>query len=242
MAKENNSTNSKDLMPIILIGGLSVGGYFIWKKFFKKEEEEKRGFQDLSIEFPSFAMVGEIVIGIIIGKNYEDKSYLCFVELVDQENGELLASRQIAEVGAGLSKQFIFEFVMLNKPSLRFNIHFGRIINGQDEIDTTEIRTISSEEGYPKEICRTPYCFMVYTQAEEIQMKDFLGLEPPGAQDMDSYLINSTPEQLVYWRDFWVNVWTNLHRQDIVEFVMMKYNQYAGIVSAKINLFTITAT
>jgi len=232
---------SFDIMPIILLAGLGVGGYFIWKKFFKEDEEEKTGFQALSIEFPTNVVVGEIVNGIIVGKNYEEESYLCFIKLVDQETGELLAPRQSVEVGAGLSKQFLFEFVMPDKLSIRFNIHLGRIIDGEEQIDTTEIRTISSEEGYPKKICRDPYCFMVNNSTEEIQMNEFLGIDPPG-MDLDSYLEGATKEQLDFWRDWWVDVWTQLHRQDIVDFVISKYNQYAGIVSAAINAFTITTT
>ena len=232
---------SIDIMPIILLAGLGIGGYFIWKKFFKEDDEEKTGFQDLSIEFPTNVIVGETVNGTIVGKNYEDKSHLCFIKLVDQETGELLAPQQTIEVGAGLSKQFLFEFVMPDKPSIRFNIHFGRVIDGEEKIDTTAIRTISSEEGYPKEICRDPYCFMVNNSTEEIQMNEFLGIDPPG-MDLDSYLEGSTPEQLVYWRDYWISIWTQLHRQDIVDFVIMKYNEYAGIVSADITSFTITST
>jgi len=231
---------SFDITPIILLAGLGVGGYFIWKKFFKKEEE-RIGFQDVSIDFPTNVVVGGTVTGIIVGKNYEEESYLCFVKLVDQETGELLAPRQTSEVGASLSKQFIFEFVMPDKPSLRFNIHFGRIINNEEQIDTTEIRTISSEEGYPKEICRTPYCFMVNNSTEEIQMNEFLGIDPPG-MDLDSFLEGATKEQLDFWKAWWIDVWTQLHRQDIVDFVISKYNQYAGIVSAQINSFTITTT
>ena len=131
---------------------------------------------------------------------------------------------------------------MPDKPSLRFNINFGRIIDDKEELDKTAIRTISSEEGYPIEICRDPYCFTVYTQKEELLMKDFLGLEPPGAQDMDSYLANLTPAQLDDWKNDWVSWWTEEHRQDIVEFVISKYNQYAGVISARIDNFTITAT
>ncbi len=241
MAKENNSTNFKNIMPIIMLAGIGVGGYFIWKKFFKEEQEVRRGFWP--IKFPSGMnkMVGELVSGIVIGKNFENESYLCFVKLVNQETGELIAPRQTAEVGAGLSRQFIFEFVMPDKPSIRLNVNCGRIIDGEEKIDKIEIWTISSQEGYPIEICRDPYCFMVNNQAEEIQMNEFLGIDPVG-MNLDSYLASSTLDQLDVWKNYWVNIWTQLHRADIVEFVIMKYNEYAGIVSARIDQFTITAT
>ena len=230
MAEKKNNDKPINLMPIILIAGIGVGGYFIWKTFFKKDEEEPlSGFQDLSIAFPTNAVVGENVVGIIIGKNYEDVSHLCFVELVDQETGVLLTPRQTEEVGAGLSQQFTFEFIMPDKPSLRFNIHFGRIIGGEEQIDQTAIRTISSEEGYPIEICRDPYCFIVYNSTEEVQMNEFLGIDPVG-MDLDSYLAGSTPEQLDVWKNYWVGIWTELHRTDIIDFVISKYNEYAGMI------------
>lgn len=239
MAEEKNNDKPINLMPIILLAGLGVGGYFIWKKFFKKEKAEPlSGFQDLSINFPINAVVGETINGIIVGKNYENESHSCFIKLVDQETGELLAPKQTIEVGAGLSQQFTFEFIMPDKPSLRFNIHFGRIIGGEDQIDKTAIRTISSEEGYPREICRDPYCFTVHDSTEEIHMNDFLGIDPPG-MDLDSYLAGSTPEQVEIWKNYWISVWTQLHRQDIVDFVMGKYGEYAGIAVARIDSFTI---
>ena len=71
--------NSGDLMRLAVVAGLGVGGYFIWKKYFKEEEEPLTGFQALSIEFPTNAMVGKTINGIIIGKNYENESYLCSV-------------------------------------------------------------------------------------------------------------------------------------------------------------------
>ena len=231
MAEEN----SGDLMRLVILAGLGLGGYFIWEKYFK-EEEEKKGFIGLSYEFiPPTAAVGETITGTIIGKNKTEESYLCFIKLTNQATGELLAPLQSAQVGAGLSKQFIFEFEMPDTRSLRFNIHFGRIIEGKEKIDDTQVFTIDeTEPGYPKDICRSPYCFIVYTQEQEIQMKEFLGLEPSGA-DMDTYLANSTQTQLDFWKGYWVEIWTNLHRSDIVEFVILKYNQYSGIVSTKIH-------
>jgi len=241
MAKEKNN-NLSNLMPIVILAGVGVGGYFIWKKYFKKEEE-KEGFIWLRAEFnPASAEVGETITGILVGKNNTQESYLCFIKLVNQETGNLLAPIQSEQVGAGLSKQFTFEFVMPDTLSLRFNVHFGRIIDGKEKIDDTQVYTIKQPEpGYPKEICRDPYCFMVNNQAEEIRMNEFLGIDPPG-MDLDSFLLNSTQEQLDYWKDFWVGVWTALHRADLVKFVEDKYIQYAKIVSARIDNFAISVS
>ncbi len=240
MAKNNNS-NMKDIIPIVMIAGMGVGGYFLYK-YFKKDEEEKKGFIWLRSEItPPQATIGETITAVIIGKNNTEESHLCFIKLINQETGELLTPLQSAQVGAGLSKQFTFEFVMPDTTSLRFSVHFGRIIDGDEKIDDTQVYTIKeAEPGYPKEICRDPYCFTVYTQQQETQMKDFLGIEPEGAVDLDTYLINSAQWQRDDWKDYWIEMWTSLHRADIVEFVIEKYNEYS--TSARIDNFTITST
>jgi len=236
MAKKNNF----DLGPVIqlaTLGAFGIGGYFIWKKFFKEEEEEgANGFWIIKSPETNKAEVGSLISEEIIGKNYEKESYLCFIKIVNQETGELMTPIQSSNVNSGLSRPFNFEFNMPDKESIRLNIHSGRIINNEEQIDCTKVWTISSEEGYPKPICRDPYCFDVNNSIEEIQMNEFLGIVPQG-MDLDSYLENATQEQLDYWKDGdggitfngWFNIWNSLHRQDIVEFVMKKYYEYSKI-------------
>ena len=230
-----------NILPLILLGGAGVGGYFLYK--YLKKEPEKEGFIWLrSVGLSPESTAGSTINPTIVGKNNTNESHLCFIKLDDQETGELLAPLQSAQVGAGLSKQFTFEFLMPGKPILRMNMKTGRIINNEEIVDDRIPYTITSTEGYPKEICRDPYCFPVNNQEEEAQMNEFLGIDPSG-MDLDSYLLNSTPEQLVEWRDYWMSIWTAFHRQDIVDFVISKYNQYSGAVfSADIEQFTITAT
>lgn len=227
------------IMPIVLIAGVGVGGYFIWK-YFKKEETE--GFVIISTpNFPTKAIVGSTVNVTAIGKNLENESYLCFMKIINQGTGEVISTKQTSNVGAGLTKEFTFEFVMPDIPFLRVEIQAGRMIDNVEKIDSKRPRTIESKEpspGYPKTITREPYSFVVYNQAQEIQMNDFLGINPPG-MDIDTYLEGSTQVQLVYWRDYWVNVWTELHRSDIVEFVRGKYNEYSTGATADIEQFSI---
>ena len=241
MVKKEDNGNLGKLMPIVILSGLGIGGYFIWKKYFKKEE--KVGFVWLRSEItPPSAMPGDTITVVVVGKNNTGESQLCFIKLVDQETGELLTPVQSDQVGAGLSKQFTFEFVMPDTLSLRFNVHFGRIINGREEVDDTQVYTIKQPEpGYPKEICRDPYCFNVYSQSQEVAMNDFLGISPEGA-DIDAYLTSSTQSQLDVWKNYWIEVWTGFHRTDMVEFVISRYDYHSGIVSARIDNFTITST
>ncbi len=238
MTKKNNSTNFRDIIPIIMIGGVGIGGYFLWKYF--KKDEVKTGFIWLRSEItPPQATVDETINVVLVGKNNTEEDHLCFIKLINQETGELLIPLQSAQVGAGLSKQFTFEFTMPDTPSLRFNVHFGRIIDGEEIIDDTQVYTIKEPEpGYPKTISRTPYSFIVYTQQQEAYMNDFLGLDPPGP-DMDTYLANSTQVQRDVWKTDWVDVWTALHRSDIVNFVIEKHHQSSDVL-AKIEQFTIS--
>ncbi len=69
------------------------------------------------------------------------------------------------------------------------------------------------------------YCFDVYTTAEEIQMKEFLGIDPPGP-DIDTYLGGLTRPELTEWAEYWWDVWDNLGRRDMEDFVNEWYQRY----------------
>ena len=84
------------------------------------------------------------------------------------------------------------------------------------------------EPGYPKQICRDPYCFTVNNQAEEEQMNDFLGIDPPG-EDIDTYLSKLTLIELDEWKNYWVSIWNSLGRSDMILFVNNMYDKYVGV-------------
>ena len=97
----------------------------------------------------------------------------------------------------------------------------------------------SEAPGYPKQICRDPYCFTIYNEAEEIQMNEFLGIDPPGL-DIDTYLSALAQADLDYWKNYWIPIWTALMRNDIVDFVNQKYNQYSELgISVDITNFAV---
>ncbi len=52
-------------------------------------------------------------------------------------------------------------------------------------------------------ITREPHSFVANNQNEEILLKDFLGINPPG-DDVDTYLRTRTNDQLDDWRDYWL--------------------------------------
>lgn len=81
--------------------------------------------------------------------------------------------------------------------------------------------------GYPKTISRAPYSFTVNNAQEETQLKDFLGIHPPGA-DIDTYLSGLTTTQLNNWKTYWTGIWSNLGRGDIVSFIHQMYGKYTA--------------
>ncbi len=78
---------------------------------------------------------------------------------------------------------------------------------------------------YPKIISRDPYAFFVYNEEEETQMKDFLGISPT-KDDLDTYLSELTQTELLEWKNYWIDMWTNLDRTDMIEFVYEIYEIY----------------
>ena len=100
---------------------------------------------------------------------------------------------------------------------------------------------LKEKEGYPKSICRNPYCFDVYNEEEEKQVKEFLGIYPQG-EDIDTYLSKLAQADLDYWKNYWIDIWTNLGRSDIISFVNEMYEKYSGVgaVSARIDNFAIS--
>ena len=78
---------------------------------------------------------------------------------------------------------------------------------------------------YPKTISRYPYDFTANDIYEEVQLKDFLGIEPV-AVDMDTYLDALDNAGLLNWKNYWTAIFNNIGRTDLVTFVAQKYNQY----------------
>jgi endonuclease YncB( thermonuclease family) len=78
---------------------------------------------------------------------------------------------------------------------------------------------------YPKLIGRGLRNYFVHNEEQERQVKDFLGIDPPGV-DIETYLSRLDLEGLRKWRDYWVKVFTNLGRHDIVWDVNYLYTQF----------------
>ncbi len=80
---------------------------------------------------------------------------------------------------------------------------------------------------YPKAISRGLLSFTANNIDEEIQFKDFMGIEPVGV-DMDTYLSKLDAAGLTAWKDYWTKIFTDLKRTDVVTFVATKAQEYIG--------------
>jgi endonuclease YncB( thermonuclease family) len=80
---------------------------------------------------------------------------------------------------------------------------------------------------YPKLVGRGLRNYFVYNEQQERQVKDFLGIDPPGVE-IETYLSRLDLEGLRKWRDYWVKVFTDLGRNDIVWDVNSLYTQFEG--------------
>ena len=107
------------------------------------------------------------------------------------------------------------------------------IWTGLNRDDLTAFTVLKFEEyyvappppEYPKEVRRNPYAFRVDNVEQEKQVKDFLGIDPPGV-DIDLYLSNLNLEGLEQWKNYWINIWAGLGRQDLINFTNDKFNEY----------------
>ena len=69
------------------------------------------------------------------------------------------------------------------------------------------------------------YCFTVNNLEEETQMNDFLGIFPEGPE-IDLYLSELNQEQLLEWKNYWIDMWNSLGRTDMIPFVNEMYDKY----------------
>lgn len=72
---------------------------------------------------------------------------------------------------------------------------------------------------------RAPYRFPYYTEQEKIQLEDFLGINPPDV-DIDTWLGRLSLSGLEDWRNYWIGIWTNLGRADLIAFTNKMYDKY----------------
>lgn len=133
---------SRDILTLVLVGGIGVGVYFLWK-YLKKEEHEdvKKGFNISKIswspEEPIFG--GEIKI-TVIGKNNTEQGD-CYCKIIDL-NTEQEVFYDHAIVDKDGLKGFIYTTIMPSE--LRLRIETGKIIEGTDEIHSFMEITITS--------------------------------------------------------------------------------------------------
>jgi len=79
-------------------------------------------------------------------------------------------------------------------------------------------------------VSRGSYSFVANSEWEKTLLQDFLGIKPAGV-DIDSYLSTRSYQQLLDWKNYWVNEFSKVGRSDLVIVVNNKFNEYSVKVS-----------
>lgn len=217
-----NDKKEKDLISLLLLGA-GIGGYFLWK--YLKEEPipppiNPTGFviierycmqEEKKVDFPIPKKEFDVIITGMNASRTETIDGYC--NIISDE--EIVFNETINNVEP--RKAHFFKYTtLMPETTLNLIVETGRIVNAEKIID----------HSIPLEIIpKIRYCFMVYNLEEEIQMNDFLGIDPPGV-DINTYLSRLTRPQIDEWKNYWVAIWTNLNRSDIVNFVKTMYDKY----------------
>lgn len=86
----------------------------------------------------------------------------------------------------------------------------------EEEEPKPPVPPIPPEPKYPKEISRTGVTILAYNVEEEKQIKEFLGIDPPGV-DIDTFILAMNLASLIQWRNYWNGVWAYLKRNDLIQ-------------------------
>ncbi len=78
---------------------------------------------------------------------------------------------------------------------------------------------------FPKTISRGTYSFTAGNSEEEKQLREFLGLFPPG-DDLDTWLSKRDLAGLQQWKDYWFGIFGPMGRQDLLTFIANKFEEY----------------
>ncbi len=116
MAKKKAKKNDK-VLPIILVGALAVGGYFLYKYLKEGAEHPEKGFNITNYTIPKNAALGSEITITIIAQNNLTEDIDGFCKIIDLDTQEELFYEHVI---AGITdeakiKTFAFTTTMPNK-------------------------------------------------------------------------------------------------------------------------------
>lgn len=153
MAKEKSSNTSKDLMPFVLVGGLAVGGYFLYKYLTKEKEPEhpEVGFNITNYTIPKSAPPGsEFTITIIAQNNLtEDIDGFCRIIDLDTQT-EIYYNHLIVGITEE-TKMHTFNFTT-TMPNKDFKLRITTGLHLTGKINSTLDWTVTPGIGYEAKI------------------------------------------------------------------------------------------
>ncbi len=142
--KDIKKNEKKDLLPLVLLAGIGVGGYFLWK-YLKKDEipppDNPTGFiiiqkyykqEDKIIDFPIPEKEFDIIITVMNGSRTETVDGYC--DIINSDTEEIVFSETINNVEPRKTNIFIYTTLM-PQTTLNLTVKTGRIVNTEKIID-----------------------------------------------------------------------------------------------------------
>ena len=157
MAKKKNSKESTDITPIIMLGALGVGGYFIYK-YFKEKAPDPSNPDGFNISKLYYEQEGEMIDFPIVGKNFDiviiainkskTETVNGYCDIINLDTDETIFSETITIEPITL-KTFVHTMIM---PEIQLNVAIktGRIIDSEKVEDHSwPLEIIPGEQPIP---------------------------------------------------------------------------------------------
>ena len=126
MAEEKNNDKPINLMPIILIAGVGIGGYFLYKYLTKEKEAEhpEVGFNISNYTIPASAAPGSEFVITIIAQNNLTEDVDGFCRIIDLDTQEEIFYEHLVVGTTEETKMHTFSFTT-NMPNKDFKLRKG---------------------------------------------------------------------------------------------------------------------
>jgi len=86
---------------------------------------------------------------------------------------------------------------------------------------------------FPKDITRGAYTITVDNATQEVQAKEFLGIEPPG-DDLDTWLSRRDLAGLTEWKNYWTDIFSSVGMSYWISFVEDKFEEYKSQLQQRV--------
>jgi len=123
---KNKVVEEDSLTDFILLGGIGISGYFLWKYFKKGPEDIEQGFNITNYTIPKTAFPGSQVDIVIIAQNNTDEEMDGYCRIIDIDTLGEVAYDHVIVGTTPETKMHTFNFVFaMSGDELKLNITTG---------------------------------------------------------------------------------------------------------------------